>query len=158
MRIACAAVLLSLSGCASTGRAPFLSTTESDRAAIDLTEVVVTVRSDKGPQNLHVWFSILINPTERINPHELNEVEGVLRRTEGRIAAQATADLASRASVPTGSVGKLREELVSAAQSTLDSALARWRFRQRVRFEVAITSIYFTDGSVGRVRAAERWW
>jgi hypothetical protein len=159
MRNALTAVLLGLSACVGASpRQPYLSSTVGDRAAIDLTEVVVSVRSDKGQQNLHVWFSALINPTERINPHELEEVEGVLRRAEGRIAAQATADLAGRASVPLASLGKLREELASAGQRTLETAVGRWRLRDRFRIEVAVTSIYFTDGSVGRRRAAERWW
>jgi hypothetical protein len=156
MRIAGAALLLALSACAAPG--PYLSATSKDRSAIDLAEVVVTVRSDQGPRNLHVWFAILILPSERFNERELGEVSAVVRRIEGRIAAQATEDLASRASLPLASLAKLRQELVRDAQATVDAALGRRRLRDRFRIEAVITSLYFTDGSVGRARAAERWW
>jgi hypothetical protein len=136
-----------------------MSATSKDRSAIDLSEVVVTVRSDQGPRNLHVWFAILIDPTERFNEYELSEIAAVVRRTEGQIASKATADLAARASLPVAMLGKLREELVRDAQASVDAALGRRRrWRDRFRVEVAITSLYFTDGSVGRARSAERWW
>ena len=154
------AALLLLSACISVGDRPgFPPSTQGDRAAIDLAEVVATVRTEKGSQNLHVWFSILITPTERrVNDRELAEVSGVLRRTEGRIAAGVTADLTGRSSLATTGLGKAREELAGLAQETLDQAIARWRFRDSFRFEAVITSIYFTDGSVSRARASERWW
>jgi len=159
IRIASAAVLLALTSCVNAGpRDASRTSMPADRAAIDLGEVVVTVHTDKGAQNLHVWFSILINPTERVNDREVSEVAGVLRRTEGRITAQATAELASRTSLPTASLGKVRDELIRAAQTTLDAAVTRWRSRDSFRIEAVITSIYFTNGSVGRQRAAERWW
>ena len=111
--------------------------------------LVVGLLTEKGPRNLHVWFSILITPTERrVNDRELAEVSGVLRRTEGRIAAGVTADLTGRTSLATTGLGKAREELAGLAQETLDQAIARWRLRESFRFEAVITSIYFTDGKV----------
>ena len=74
MRTALAiAALLSCSACISVGsRSGFPPSTQGDRAAIDLAEVVATVLTEKGPRNLHVWFSILITPTERrVNDREL---------------------------------------------------------------------------------------
>jgi hypothetical protein len=156
MRIAAALLLVSLAACA-PNRGP-MSATSKDRSAIDLSEVVVSVKSDQGPRNLHVWFAILIIPTERFNEYELSDLSTVVRRTEGQIAAQATAELASRSSLPLASLGKLREELARNAQATLDAALGRRRWRDRFRVEAVITSLYFTDGSVGRARSAERWW
>jgi hypothetical protein len=153
-----AVLVLSLAACISGPRQRFQSTELADRAAIDLAEIVVTVRTEQGPRNLHVWYALLIQPLERLRPEEIDELEGAVRRSEGRIAAQATEDLAARASVPTASLGKLRGELANAAQKTLDDTIARWRFRRSFRIEAAITSLYFTDGSVGRARAAERWW
>jgi len=153
------ASLLLLSACIQVGtRGGFPSTTLGDRSAIDLAEVVATVGTDKGPRNLHVWFSILITPSGRVNERELAEVSGALRRTEGRIAAGVTADLTARRGLSSSDVGKAREELAALAQETLDEAIARWRYRDSFRFEAVITSIYFTDGSVSRSRASDRWW
>jgi hypothetical protein len=156
--LAAALLVLALGACISGPRQRFQSSVLSDRAAIDLAEVVVTVRTEKGPRNLHVWYALLIQPLERLRPEEIDELESAVRRSEGRIAAQATADLSARASVTTASLGTLRGELVGAAQKTFDDTIARWRFRRSFRIEAAITSLYFTDGSVGRARAAERWW
>jgi hypothetical protein len=153
------ASLLVLSACINVGpRSGFPPSTLGDRAAIDLAEVVATVRTEKGPHNLHVWLAILITPNGRVNERELAEVSGVLRRTEGRIAAEITADLTGRAALSTSALGKAREELAGLAQAKLDEAIARWRLRDSFRFEAVITSIYFTDGSVSRTRASERWW
>lgn len=153
------ALLAVLGGCAAPGVGPrFPSSSLGDRAAVDLAEVVVSVRTDEGTKNLHVWFSVLITPTRAVSEVQLAEVAGVMRRSEGRIAAQATEELVTRVTIPVGSLGDVRRDLVRVAQGILDQAISRWQLRDRFRFEAAVTSLYFTDGFVGRKRVAPRWW
>lgn len=149
----CAALLLA--GCISLP-APRGQTSMSyhvgDAGAVPVTEVVVSVPVGEGGdayRNLHVSFSALVN-AKRISLSDRYEAERIVRRSSTRLSSVIVKEIAGHGVVRVRDLPALRETLAGTAQQAFDSVFAKWKRADSFSVEIVVTSIYMTDGSVGR--------
>jgi len=130
-----------------------------DRATISLSEVVVSVQSPSVPfSNLHVGLAAIINPSD-FSYSEAYDVERIVRRMEPRISSRVVQTILATKAVTPGALPSLRDRILAEAQSSFDAAFAKWEHAPAWNVELAVTSLYFTNGSVGRGTAGSgRWW
>jgi hypothetical protein len=131
-----------------------------DRARVGFDEVVVSLpyRGASAPyQNLHVSVSAFVNPVRK-TPSSEWDVEGILRRSEGRMQAQLSQLLAAQGEQSPATDLKLRELIRATVQPIVDAALKRWEHGDDWRAEVMVSSLYWTDASVGRAAQGRSWW
>ena len=131
-----------------------------DRASLTFTEIVVSVprAAEPGFQNLHVDLGALINPKKasRFSPYE---VEDIVRRTEPRISAHLLDVILAAGPIADPELTRLRDRITLEAQAAFDSLFGTWKHAEEYEVRVVVTSLYFTDGSVGRPPASRRlWW
>lgn len=118
---------------------------------------MVTVRMwDAALLNLHIGLGAIVNPKKQTlsNPHE---VVGIVRRLEPRIDSRLVNSLADGESISADRLRSLQREITALAQSAFNDAFAKWSKAADYEVEIVVTSFYFTDLSVGRVKQERRW-
>jgi hypothetical protein len=163
--MAFAAVLIAMPGCVTSpppeGGMTSMAYAVGDRANVTFDEVVVSLplRGVSTPyQNLHVALRAFVNPirTTHSNPWD---AQGIVQRCEGRMAARVSEALSSQREQSLSDTARLRELARQSAQAVVDEAMKKWESGADYRIEIAISSFYWTDASVGRIGAQNRqWW
>jgi hypothetical protein len=131
-----------------------------DRARVGFDEVVVSLPFQGAGtqyQNLHLSLSAFVNPVRKTSSAEW-DVEGILRRCEGRIGARLSQVLAAQGPQSLGTTPRLGELARAEAQKIVDESLARWDHGSDWHVELAVSSLYWTDASVGRAAQGKSWW
>lgn len=161
MRFVWIAVFLALAGCGSLPGDPDQTSFAAyvgDRASLSLDEVVVGVQNQSVPYcNLHVGLAALIN-LKGFSRSEAFEVEHIVRRLEPRIASRVVQTVLDAKAVTPAGLPSLRERIVAEAQSSFDAAFSKWTHAAEWNVELTVTSLYLTDGSVGRSPAGGGRW
>jgi hypothetical protein len=130
-----------------------------DRASMALTEVVVSVPSPAAPgyQNLHVVLGALVNP-KKVSLFSPFEVEQIIRRAEPRISAHLLGIILASGSLGAPDLPRLRDRIAIEAQAAFGTLFGTWKHADEYEVRVVVTSLYFTDGSVGRPPESRRFW
>lgn len=132
-----------------------------DSASVHVTEVVVSVPLDQKAdefRNLHVSLSALLN-AEKVSTADRYDVERIIRRSRTRLSADIAKDLTVRGPIKVADLAALRAALEAKAQAAFDSVFSKWTRADVFKVEIVVTSIFFTDGSVGRTEESQRlWW
>jgi hypothetical protein len=164
MKLPLAAACLVFTGCLTLPSDPATTSAASyvgDRTHLALDEIVVGVAAPgAGAQlrNLHVGLAAIINAKE-VTYADPYDVEWMVRRMEPRIAARVVELALGAGPVGPGELRTLRGGIATEAQAAFDAAFARWKHAAAFEVDLVVTSLYLTDGSVGReVRGARRWW
>ena len=130
-----------------------------DRDSVSIAEVVVSVPAENNPdqfRNLHVAFSALIN-AQKVSTGNQYDVEGIIRRSRTRISSEMVGEISDKGVIGIKDLGSLRKILEQNAQSTFDSIFSKWSHADDFEVKIVITSIYFTDGSVGKTEQQFMW-
>jgi hypothetical protein len=125
-------------------------------------EVVVSLplREVKAPyQNLHIAIAVIVNP-QRVSYSTSFDVEQILRRLEGRIAARLSELFGAAQEQSLDGMGALRLRIQTEAQAVVDQAFRQWEHGADYRAEATVASLYWADPSVGRLHQTQRggWW
>ena len=131
-----------------------------DRARVAFDEVVVSLKMHESTapyQNLHVALAAFANPSKPTLASNY-DAETILRRLETRLTARVSESL-SNLGEQSLDTRELRMKILSEGQSVINDALRQWEHGSEYRVELVISSLYWTDASVGRV-AQQRasWW
>jgi hypothetical protein len=126
-------------------------------------EVVVSVplREVKAPyQNLHISVAVLVNPQRISYSKSYYDVEHILKRLEGRTSARLLEMFNGQGDLSLEGMDRLRLRIQTEAQTLVDQAFRQWEHGADYRAEVIVTSLYWTDPSVGRALQSQRggWW
>lgn len=162
--ITLATVATGLTGCIGltlpTGDGPVTSAGYlGDRAALPLGEIIVSVPGTSDAtayRNLHVHLAAVINPVS-ISTSDPDDVERVIVRTQTRLQARILESVLTSPPGGTSELGALRTRLAAEAQAQFDEVFTRWKFASAYRVELVVTSMFFTNGAVGR-QEQRRWW
>lgn len=131
-----------------------------DSHSVSLDEVVVSVQVSDKPeqyQNLHVFFSAIINTDKQL--WYQYEVEDIVRRSETRLSSLIVKEISNLGVVSMKDLSSIRRQLVSKAQQTFDSAFSKWSRSDEFKVEFVIISLFLTDASVGKTRVEKtRFW
>jgi hypothetical protein len=133
-----------------------------DRGRVAFDEVVVSLRFSGPPHayhNLHVATAAVVNPVRTTLANQY-DVHGILQRVETRVAARLTEVLSGVGEQTIDKTRSLRPLILKEAQEIVDDAMRRWQFGNDFKVEVVITSLYWTDPSVGKPAASggRGWW
>lgn len=156
-------LVLMIMGCASfpapegqTSKASYVG----DTASVLLSEVVVSVpvSEESVPyRNLHVSCSAILN-TEKVSMVAQFQVENIIYRSKTKLSAEIVKELTKRGVINISDMEKLRSELVDKAQTIFDAVFSKWTYSDAFDVDIVITSMYFTDGSVGKNESGRRFW
>ena len=133
-----------------------------DSAAMYLTEIVVSVPIAEGTNkfmNLHVSFSAIINSekhTPSVSLSDFNVIE-ILDRSKTTLSSEIVKEVTMRGEVKVTEIDELRKALENKAQRTFDSIFSEWKSSNLYKVDIVITSIFFTDGSVGFTKQTNTW-
>lgn len=135
-----------------------------DRGRVVFDEVVVSLpfmsggNVSVGPyQNLHVALAAFANPMKPTLASAY-DAEAILRRLETRVVARVSESL-SKLPTQTLETRELRKLILSEGQSVINDALRQWEHGSDYRVELVISSLYWTDSSVGRpAQNRTGWW
>jgi hypothetical protein len=132
-----------------------------DRGRVAFDEVVVSLKFAGAPtyQNLHVATAAVVNPVRTTIANQY-DVHGILQRVETRVAARLTEVLSGLGEQTLDNTRALRPRIQKEAQEIVDDAIRRWQFGNDFKVEVVITSLYWTDASVGKPagNGGRGWW
>ena len=107
-------------------------------------------------RNLHVGLAAIINPRGRY-AYSGYEMQSVVDGLRARVAARLVEVLVALSVTESGDLQRIHQLLTTQAQSVVDDVLAGWQRAQDYDVRVVVVSLYFTDGSVGRLAAQPRW-
>ena len=156
-------VILALSGCATPplpGNRTAYASYVGDAQSLDLATVIVAVPSDKqanGFRNLHIGFHALVNKQAESTASD-GDVQMIVYRSATRLSAAILEGTLSSGPVEAKDLPALRKMLTEKAQKSFDSIFAKWTHSKAFKVEIVITSMYFTDGTVGANTSQRRWW
>ena len=132
-----------------------------DRNTAQLDEIVVSIpnqNNDTSIRNLHIFFAAVINPTKSSTANEY-DARGIFYRAYTRIAAQLVDDVASGRVDTSKGIADIRSQVLLNATKTFTPIFSTWNHSEDISVEIVITSLYFTDGSVGRSMPQNNiWW
>lgn len=123
-----------------------------DRAVVQLDEIIVSVpeQSDATSiRNLHVFLATVVNPTKASMANEY-EAREIINRTHTRIAAQLVDDVTSGKIDTSKGLADIRLQLLTNATKIFTPIYAKWTHSEDIQVEIVVTSLFFTDGSVGK--------
>jgi hypothetical protein len=81
------------------------------------------------------------------------------RRMEPRTSARVVDIVLAGGPVAPSQLSEVRGRVLAAAQAEFDAAYAKWEHAPEFEVALVVTSLYLTDGSVGRPANAGRgWW
>ncbi len=154
-KLSIAIFLLFLFGCATlppppgqTSKAGYIG----DYDASHLGEIIVTVPSgDKKSElrNLHLSLSALINPKEPSISSSYN-VSSIVQRFNSRLSSIIVREILKYNKITANDLASLSDKVVKMAQNEFNKMFSEWTHSDKFDVEIVLTSIFFTDGSVGR--------
>ena len=110
-----------------------------------------------GLANVHISLAAIINPKET-SPSETYEIQSIVRRLSARIAARVVIFIQQRGAVEVSDLAALREEIVKEANRVFSSGFSKWAHAEDYEVQFVVTSLFLTDGSVGRTPGSARGW
>jgi hypothetical protein len=129
-----------------------------DQVAVELGEVVVSLpyRGSSAPyQNLHATIAVLVNPIDQAGSGGYgsysndNEIEWQVDRLQDRMLADISEQLSGAGEQSAESTPSLRAQIIDHAQKILADQLNKSDDAKHYRVEVVLTSLYWTDASIG---------
>lgn len=123
-----------------------------DYDSADFVEIVVSVPTgihENHYQNLHVSFSALINPREATVKSSY-KVSNIVQRFYVRLSSTIVEEILDYGRISVQDLAPLRDKLVNKAQSEFDQMFSKWSHSDEFDVEIVMTSIFLTDGNVGR--------
>jgi hypothetical protein len=132
-----------------------------DRTRVALEEIIVSLPlkgATQPYQNLHVGLAATINPvkTTLYAPYTVTDI---LQRLEPRISARVVEVLSDKKMSSLDDMPALRVQMAQEAQAVVDEAMRHWQHGAEYEVKILVTSLYWTDPSVGRSPAVLRsWW
>lgn len=131
-----------------------------DRGSMSLDEIVVSlpaIGDGARIRNLHIFLSAVINPVRPTTAHEY-DARAIVQRAHTRIASDLVAAVASGKINPSAGLTDLRMQILGQAKITFDPIYAKWVHSGDLRVDLVLTSLFFTDGSVGKYPQSNRFW
>lgn len=131
-----------------------------DRGAMNLDEIVVSVPVNGGSsqiRNLHIFLSAVINPVRPTTAQEY-DARAIVQRAHTRIASELVAAVASGKINSSKGLSDLRMQILNEAEMTFDPIYAKWAHSEDLRVDLVLTSLFFTDGSIGKSPQSNRFW
>jgi len=125
----------------------------------NLGEIMVSVPTgDKANQynNLHLSFSALINPKEATIGSSYN-VSSIVQRYNSRLSAIIVKEILIYGNISVQDLLPLRDKLLEKAQEEFNQMFSKWTHADKFDVEIVLTSIFLTDGTVGRNNRAYSW-
>ncbi len=147
--------LVWLAGCATTPDAPGFASSAApvtDRASVAFDEVVAAVPVEGAGQvyqNLHVGLAAVITGSNASSNHT-SQVDWIARRLEPKVAAATLQVVMDGSTLSPHKLGPVRETVAARAQEVAKESLRQWALAADYEVEITVTSLYFTDSSVGR--------
>jgi hypothetical protein len=144
-----------LAGCASTaGPGPAVyASYAGDRATVYLDEIVAMMPKGtpdaRDVRNAHICFGAIINPATP-SPGNESGVRGIVMRASARIAAAVVEDIEAGNVPIEHRPGEARKRLVEKANQVFQAQYSQWIHAGDFRVELVVTSMFLTDGSVGK--------
>jgi hypothetical protein len=138
-----------------------------DRDSYKFSNITVTVKNEKNKMlNLNLTFSAIINSLKNsaANPKKSsisyassNDVRSIVRRLQTRIQSQIIQEVLSLNPAIIANQQMLHDRLLKKAQSIFDIEYNMWSKSSYFKVKIVITSLYFTDISVGKAPSLRRW-
>ena len=130
-----------------------------DQDALAFDSFTVSVKTKDGePANLHVSLAALVNQEKHfILPDAYSELTGIIRRLETRMQYQLITKILSLDPETISNTQQLHAIVTAEAQSIFDAEYTKWKKSSYFDVEIVITSLYFTDLSVGKDTGTRRW-
>jgi len=130
-----------------------------DRGGVPLQEVVAAVSSKGDPKafmNVHVTLAAIINP-KQTTLSDLQDVKSIIYRLSPRISSTVVTVIQG-APVSAEDLGSLRDKITGAANRILSGEFSKWTSSSDYDVQIVVTSLYLTNGSVGRSVEGRQWW
>jgi len=132
-----------------------------DRAAVNLSEIVVSVRAGEGNgtwHNLHIGLGAIINP-QNVTLSDPYDVVRIVRRQQARISSRIVERLTSKGTISATAFPAVRAEVAELARGVFSDAYSKWSRAKDYGVEIVVTSFYLTDLSVGNTTVIRQsWW
>jgi len=134
----------------------------ADRDSVAFDEIVTGVPfDDKGGAfaNIHIALTAILNTSgneQTNNLSTLDDVRRIVNSSSPRISAALVKYMQNRSDFL--NTKQLVNELTKTAESTFNPIYSKWKHAEKYKVEFVITSLYFTDGSVGRTKTERTMW
>lgn len=130
------------------------------RSSLSLDELVVAIPCERAPlgvANLHISLAGIIN-AKKTSLGKTDEVRAILFRSSPRIAAAIVA-IVQEQSAAARDLGTLRLLVAREADRVFADDFNKWTAASDFDVQLVVTSLYLTNGSVGRSPPSGRtWW
>ncbi len=137
-----------------------------DSSSYKFTPITVTVKDKKGKMlNFNLTFAAIINSVK--NSHEepsksssytsSYDAVGIVRRLQTRIKSQIIQEILYLKPAAITDQQVLHAVLQKKAQAIFDKEYDKWSKSSYYNVKIVITSLYFTDMSVGGEASPKRW-
>lgn len=130
-----------------------------DSAGMSIGEVVVAVpckEAQSGFINIHAVLAGIINP-RKTSLSNTWDVQSILSRLSPRISSAVTAVI-QQEPAPTENLIDLRDRIVKVANRVFEVEFSKWTSAEDYDVQIVITSLYLTNGSVGRSGSGHSRW
>ncbi len=124
-----------------------------DYDAVHLEEIIVAVPTglqENHYLNLHLSFSVLINPKE-VTFKSSCDVRNIVNRFYARMSSTIVLEILNYGRVSIQDLPSLRDVLVNKAQSEFNQVFSKWSNSDTFDVEIVLTALFLTDGTVGRL-------
>jgi len=161
-QLAIAFVVMALfAGCATVPSDPnrvYSASYVGDRGGVPIEEVIVAVPCKGEPMgflNIHVALAGIINP-KKTSLSDLGDVRSIIVRLSPRISTAVVAALQQKPAL-TENFGVLREVIINEANRVFAGEFLKWTSAEGYDVQIVVTSLYITNGSVGRGPSGRSW-
>ncbi len=130
-----------------------------DSAGMSIEEVVVAVpckEVQSGFVNVHVVLTGIINP-KKTSLSNTWDVQSILSRLSPRISSAVTVVI-QQEPAPTENLIDLRDRIVKVANRVFAGEFSKWTSAEDYDVQIVVTSLYLTNGSVGRSGSGHSRW
>lgn len=162
-------LLLFMLGCGTINKTDTEVTRASyigDTNSCDFSTITVTVKDEKGKRlNLNINYSAIIKSYDNTNRASGKDssyassydAAGIVRRMQTRIKSQVIQEVLYLKPTIITNQQMLHNILQDKAQSIFDKEYNKWSKSPYYNVRIVITSLYFTDMSVGGAPPSSKW-
>ena len=112
---------------------------------------------DGSIRNLHIFLAATINPITKSDASEFH-VQQIIERAGTRISADLVdAILAHRINTSVG-LPVIKSQILEHASQTFETVYGKWAHADEYKVQLVVTSLFWTDGSVGKTMAPRFLW
>jgi hypothetical protein len=130
-----------------------------DRGGVPIEEVIAAVpcKDDQtGFMNIHVALAAIVNP-KQTTLSDLQDVRSIIFRLSPRISSAVVTVIQQRPA-SAEDFSTLRDSIAREANRVLSGEFSKWTSAEDYDVQIVVTSLYVTDGSVGRSAAGRQRW